>query len=247
MSALLRAELLKLRTTRTTWVLLAVALAIVVGALIIILALLDRGGKVTDSDLGDLFSLTAIADLLILSLGIVAAAGEFRHGTITAGFLITPSRWPVVLAKAIAYALVGLAYAAATLLVVLVVALPWLAAKDVSLELGGTAWIGPVAGRLLYAALTAALGVGLGTLFRNQAAALVTALVTLLAIEPALSAVSDAVATYGLNGASTALFGASESFGGDGLPFWGGALLYAGYAALFVGAGVALTMRRDVA
>jgi len=246
MSALLRAELLKLRTTRTTWVLLASALAIVVGTLVLILALLDRGGTVTDEDLGDLFSFTAIADLLVLSLGIVAAAGEFRHGTVTAGFLITPSRWPVVVAKALAYAVVGLAYAAATLLVVVIVALPWLAAKDVTLELAGAAWIEPVAGRLIYAGLTAALGVGLGTLFRNQAAALVTALVALLAIEPALSAVSDAVATYGPSGASTALFGASETFG-DVLPLWAGALLYAGYAALFVGAGVALTLRRDVA
>lgn len=246
MSALLRAELVKLRTTRTTWVLLGVALAIVAGALVLILALLDRGGTVNDNDLGDLFSFTSIADLLVLCLGIVAAAGEFRHGTITAGFLITPSRWPVVVAKAVAYALVGLAYAAATLLVVVVVALPWLAVKDVTLELGGAAWIGPVAGRLLYAALTAALGVGLGTLFRNQAAALVTALVVLLAIEPALSAVSEPIATYGLNGASAALFGVSDSFGGDVLPFWAGALLYAGYAALFVGAGIALTLRRDV-
>ena len=246
MSALLRAELLKLRTTRTTWVLLGVALAIVAGALIIILALLDRGGTVNDEDLGDLFTFTSIADLLVLCLGIVAAAGEFRHGTITAGFLVTPSRWPVVVAKAIAYALVGLVYAAATLVVVLVVALPWLAAKDVTLVLGGAAWIEPVAGRLLYAALTAALGVGLGTLFRNQAAALVTALVVLLAVEPALSAVSGAIATYGINGARVALFGASEDFA-DVLPFWAGALLYTGYAALFVGAGIALTLRRDVA
>ncbi len=246
MSALLRSELLKLLTTRTTWVLLGVALAIVAGSLIIILALLDGGGTVNDEDLGDLFSLTSIADLLVLSLGIVAAAGEFRHGTVTAGFLITPSRWPVVVAKAIAYALVGLAYAVATLVVVLVVALPWLAAKDVTLELGGAAWVQPVAGRLLYAALTAALGVGLGTLFRNQAAALVTALVALLAIEPALSAVSDGIGTYGPSGASLALFGAPEAFG-DVLPFWAGALLYAGYAAMFVGAGIALTLRRDVA
>ncbi len=245
MSALLRAELLKLRTTRTTWVLLGIALAIAAGVLVIILSVLERSRTITDDNLGALFSFISIADLLVLCLGIVAAAGEFRHGTVTAGFLITPSRWPVVVAKAIAYALVGLAYGAATLLLLLVVGLPWLAAKDVTLELGGTGWIEPVTGRLLYAGLSAALGVGLGTLFRNQAAALVTALVTLLAVEPALQLVSDAVGTYGLNGTSAALFGDSESFS-DVLPFWAGALLYAGYAALFVGAGIALTLRRDV-
>lgn len=245
MTGLLRSELLKLRATRTTWVLLGVALAIVLGVLVLILALLDRGGRVTDDDLGALFSFTAIADLLVLSLGIVGAAGEFRHGTITGAFLVTPERWPVIVAKAVAYALAGLAYALVTVLVCLAVGLPWLAIKDAQFDLGGTGWLQPVAGRCLYAALVAALGVGLGTLVRNQAAALVGTLIFLLAVEPALRAVSDTIARYGLTGASLSLFGASDG-GADLLPFGGGAALYLGYVLLFLGAGIALTLKRDV-
>lgn len=244
MSALIRAELLKLRTTRTTWALLGSALVIVVGVLILVLAFFDRGSSVNDSDLGELFSLTAIADLLVLSLGIVGAAGEFRHGTVTASFLVTPERWPVIVAKAIAYALAAFAYAIATLLVTLLIALPWLALKDASFALGGTDWIQPVAGRVLYAMLTAALGVGIGTLFRNQAAALVTALVVLLAVEPALGALSDVIATYGPSGSSLAMFGGG--FGEDTLPFGAGALVYAAYGVVFIAAGIAVLLKRDV-
>jgi len=244
-TALLEAELLKLRTTRTTWALLGAALVVVLGVLILVLAFFDRGSTVDDEDLGALFSLTAIADALVLSLGIVGGAGEFRHGTITSALLVTPSRWPVVVAKAIAYALAGLAYALATIVLCLVVALPWLATKDASFDLGGSAWVVPVSGRILVASFGAAMGVGIGTLFRNQAAGLVTALLYLLAVEPALAAVSGAISTYGVNGASLAMFG-SSSFSGDELPFGVGVLLYLGYVVLFVAAGSGLLLRRDV-
>ena len=212
MTALLRAELLKLRTTRTTWVLLGTALLIVLGVLVIVLALFDRGGRVTDEDLGGLFSFTAIADLLVLSLGIVGAAGEFRHGTITAAFLVTPARWPVIVAKALAYALAGVGLRprdAASC------ARRWPCrgsrSRTPTSSIAGARGSRRSPAAALYGALIAALGVGIGTLVRNQAAALVATLVFLLAIEPALGAVSGAVATYGLNGAALAIFGASDT------------------------------------
>jgi ABC-2 type transport system permease protein len=245
-TALVRAELLKLRATRTTWVLLGVALVIVVGVLVIVLALLDRGQRITSDQLGGLFTFTAIADLLVLSLGIVGAAGEFRHGTITATLLITPTRWPVIVAKALAYALAGVAYALVTLVLCAALALPWLAIKDANFEITNAAWLQAIAGRTLYAALVAALGVGIGTLVRNQAAALVASLVFLLALEPTVGAVSSAVARYGLNGAALSIFGASDTGTADILPFGAGVALYVGYVALFLGAGIALTLRRDV-
>ena len=245
MTRLVGAELLKLRTTRTTWALLGSALAIVLGVLILVLAFFESGSSVSDRDLGALFSLTAIADLLVLCLGIVGGAGEFRHGTITGTFLVTPSRWPAIAAKAIAYGMAGFAYAIATLLLTLAVALPWLAAKDASFDLGGTAWILPVSGRILYATFTAVLGVGIGTLFRNQAAGLVTALVVLLAVEPALSAISKPIARFGPSGAGLAMFG-SDGFDGHGIPFGAGVALYLAYALLLLGAGIALALRRDV-
>jgi ABC-2 type transport system permease protein len=243
-SGLLRSEILKLRTTRTTWTLLAFALGIVVGVLVLTLALLDHGETIDDDSLGSLFSFTSIADVLILCLGIVNAAGEFRHGTISSAFLLTPSRWPVVAAKAIAHAAMALLYGLTTLAVVAAVALPWLAMKDATVDLSASGWIPAASGRLIYAACFAVLGVGLGTLVRNQAAALVGALVFLLAIEPALGAVSDGISKYGVGGASLALFGADGS--GDVIPFWAGALLLTGYALALLAAGTAVTLRRDV-
>jgi ABC-2 type transport system permease protein len=243
-SGLLRSEILKLRTTRTTWTLLAFALAIVVGVLVLTLALLDHGETIDDDALGSLFSFTSIADLLVLCLAIVNAAGEFRHGTITAAFLLTPERWPVVVAKALAHLLMALLYGVVTLAVVAAIGLPWLAAKDATLDLSVSGWIPAAAGRLIYIVCFAVLGVGLGTLVRNQAAGLVAALVFLLAVEPALGAVSGAISKYGVSGASLALFGAGGS--GDVVPFWAGALLLSGYALTLLATGTAITLRRDV-
>jgi len=246
MSGLLRAELLKLRTVRTTWILVGIALAIVLGVDLLALGLMDGGATVDDGDVDSVLSFTAIGDLLLLSLGIVSMAGEFRHGTVTSSFLATPSRWPVIAAKALAVALVALLYAAVALALTAAVGLPWLAAEDANLELGGGDAALAVTGRLLYAAISAVLGVGVGAVLRNQAAGLTVALVALLAVEPALAAVSEDVAVYGPTGAGLALFGGQGDATSEALPFGLGGLVYFGYAALLVAAGCVIAVRRDV-
>lgn len=66
--------------------------------------------------------------LVVLLIGILMMAGEFRHNTATSTFLISPDRRRVVGAKLIASAVVGAGLA-------LAIALPWLAAKNVDVSL----------------------------------------------------------------------------------------------------------------
>jgi ABC-2 type transport system permease protein len=77
---LLAAELLKLRTTRTFWWLSFVAVALPVLVVVITLA---TSNTTTQDDARSLLSNIGIAGLFMLILGVVGAAGEYRHGTVT--------------------------------------------------------------------------------------------------------------------------------------------------------------------
>lgn len=203
MTGLLRAELIKLRTTRT-------ALGFAIGALLLVLAavLLQSlaGDPTTVEDKRSVISGAGVVSVVLLVFGVVGATGEHRHGTITPALLIVPDRVRVTVAKLVAYAfaaaLVGL------LVQVLAVALglllmsgqpgPDLTAGDVvDVSVGG----------ILTCALAAAVGVGLGALVRNQVGAVVGALVYLLILEPVLQGVAGRVYAYTVGGTSTALSG----------------------------------------
>ena len=67
--------------------------------------------------------------LTVLIIGILIMAGEFRHGTVTSTFLVSPKRGRVVGAKIVASALVGAAIAMAAAVLTLAVSVPWLASK----------------------------------------------------------------------------------------------------------------------
>jgi len=112
MRSLVSAELLKLRSTRSAWIPLAVALAM---AVVAVLASTTAAGP----DASPHLSPAALPGLLrgsggqlvdgaVLLCWIVLSAGEFRHRTAVTTFLAEPNRLRVVSAKLIAAAL-GLA------------------------------------------------------------------------------------------------------------------------------------------
>ena len=63
------------------------------------------------------------------------------------------------------------------------------------------------AGTIVYASLMGVIGAALGLALRSQAAAVVTALVVLLALDPLFAGLLDAVAQWGPGGAAGALTG----------------------------------------
>ena len=93
-------------------------------------------------------------------LGILVMAGEFRHNTATSTFLVSPDRSQVVRAKLIAASIVGVLLALAASALTLAIALPWLASKDIDVDvLSGD--VGPVLlGGIAATALYALVGVG---------------------------------------------------------------------------------------
>jgi ABC-2 type transport system permease protein len=186
MTRLVHAELLKLQTTRLVlWLaLLTLALETLVISLHVaqdsLLSLAEPGQQ------RDVVSIAAVSALISLILGIVASAGEFAHGTIGQTFLVAPVRERVSAAKLAAAALAGAALGLAACVFAWAFAALLLKARSLPVHLGSGNALRLVAGIVLAAAITGALGVGFGSLVRRQTAAIVIALVWLLVGEPLL-------------------------------------------------------------
>ena len=94
MIALLRAELLKLRTTRTFVALTGSALALSLLVAVLTTTLSELG----EQDVRELFA-GDFTGLFILLLGVMGMAGEWRHKTIRSTVLAAPVRARLVAAK----------------------------------------------------------------------------------------------------------------------------------------------------
>jgi len=191
MSALLRAELLKLRTTRTFVALVATSLGLSLLVVVLNALLTD---SFSEREARELFS-SDFSSLFILVLGIMGLAGEWRHRTITGTILAAPDRLRLLIAKV-------LAYAAAGALLSLIVTLSIMAVGSLLLSVGdkttlGVADLADVLWRnLLIAALLGALGVCIGGLLRNQVVAIVGVLVVGFAVEPIVYGLDPDVGKY---------------------------------------------------
>ena len=248
MSRQLAAEMLKVRTIRTgawlalaTFGLVAVAtLAVVASEASEVLAVLDEQRQVV--------RIASIADVFALIFGIVIVGGEQSHGTITQTFLVEPVRERVLAAKTVVAAGLGALLTAAAVALVLVIAVPWLAADGIDLELGDDRLQRIILGIVVAGALAAALGVGWGSIFRGQGSAIGAALVYLLIGENILQPVLGDNREYSPGSAFAAVVNAAKDTGpNDGLlAMWPGALLAAGYTAAFLLVGTLLLSRRDV-
>ena len=226
----LRAELRKTFSTRVWWAL---------GIPVLVLSVLYNlfGALFAGSDDPDVNGLATLIPLLSLAytmvltsvfaavVGIVGAAGEFRHHTATTTYLLTPVRGRVLLAKLALGGLVGALYAVAA------------AAVGVPAGMLGAGRLadpglvlGLVGVGMLVGALWAAIGGALGIAVGNQVGALVAVLIYLLLVDRVLALLlssSDSRLLATLAGylpgkaADIAVYGLLA----DGLPELGGRLV----------------------
>ena len=188
MSALLRAELFKQRSTRTALWLWAALLGLVLFVVSLHgfgLAAEKFGSAATQRTM--LFGWGEVLSALFSGLlGAMAITSEFRHGTIRPTLLVTPERSRVVAAKIGASMLIGSGFGLTAALAAIAAGTAALKTKggDVRLDAGDYALL--IAGGAAAAALWAAIGVGVGALARNQVPALVGLTVWLLFIENVL-------------------------------------------------------------
>ena len=245
MLPMIRCEFRKLRTIRSPWLLLAAGPVLVVAG---ITGLVQSGGDVHDPAVqSTALSHVALAALFTLIFGILAVAGEYRHGTVTDTFLSFPDRGRVVAAKVAAYGSVGAVAGLVSSAIALVVTATWWSVKGGSFHLSGADSWRTLAGGVAVNIAFAAIGVGVGAVVRNLAAAIAAALAWISLIE------GIAGQLLGSGPARWLPFYASEALGRADvtgsvqlLPQWGAGLVLAGYAAVFATAAVVTTLRRDV-
>lgn len=179
----LRAELLKMVTTRTLYGLLAGELAVV-----LLTAFSTVASAESDALTGSIhdqvfFLLVSInVGLFSLIIGMRTVTDEYRHGTILHAFLSDPKRLKTLVAKAAAAAVAAFALAAVALTATVLVALPLASAKGGSLTVSGSD-IAAAIGFLVANALWAVIGVGVGSVVRHQVATIVGGVVWVFVIE----------------------------------------------------------------
>jgi ABC-2 type transport system permease protein len=242
MTALVRAELLKLCWTRATWAFVAAAVAIAVLRVGLILAGVGTIGSAGrgSADLSlAVLGASGSGVLVIALLGVIVVTREFHSATWTSTLLVTPIRARVLAAKFMAAGLAG----------IVVGVLLFATGACLGIIFGGvrltmsTALLQMVVGGLVYAACWGWFGAAIGALIRNQTIALL--------VPPVWMVVETLLPSYGLHrlvpftpsGVSSALAGGDLA---GALPAWGAALVLLGYGLAMSVAAVRRTEQFDV-
>lgn len=255
----IRVELLKLRTTRASYALLATAVGLT--ALFTSLEVLGAGSRDAPSlstAAGYSMAITGGIWALILAAvtGVTISSGEFRHSTATLTYLAQPHRGRVLTAKLIAGAGAGAVFGLAGYATSSAVGLIFLAARGDQVPVGLATLARYGAGYLVGTALLAAVGVALGALIRSQLAGVIVVFGWMIVIESVLGGLYPGARPYlpytaaaTLTGAPLggAAFGPAHGVpGGAPLPFVAAAALIAALAAAFALVAARTTVRADI-
>lgn len=242
MSILMSNELLKLRTVRGPWLLLAAGpILVVVGVVGAVLDASDVSGPDTAAK-G--VAHTGLMSLLALVFGILAVASEYRHKTITDTYLATPRRGRVVAAKLAVYAAIGTAFGVVVAATALAATEVVVTAKGGSVDLSNAGLWRTIAGGVVWNAAFAAIGVAVGALVRNLAAAIAAALAWIALVEGLVGRlIGDDLGRWLPFAGGRALGRLPDA---PGISQWTGGLVLACYVVAFASLAVATTVRRDV-
>ena len=224
-------------TTRTLFGYAVIGVALAIGN-VLILTLSEDLVTVADKQ-------EAIAGLpiMLVLFGIVGAAGEYRHRTAAPAVLTAGrGRGQLLLARAGAYAVTGLAVGALTAAATLALGLPLLG-REPGPVVGSGEVASVAAGSIIGAGLCAIMGVAAGALVRVQVVGVVGALVLGFVVTPLVNIVNETAVAY-------TPFGAAVVLAGDptGSLSWGGAgLVVAAWTVALLLAAILVERRRDLA
>ena len=194
--------------------------------------------------------------LFVLLLGILVVTNEFFHQTATATFLVTPQRTRVIAGKLTATVTSAVGLCVATMVLCVVAGVIFLSIEGAAFALTDPAVVRALLLNLLAYAIWAVVGVGFGTLIRNQLAAVIVALALYLVASQIAAGIIQLVAFLTHAEWVTKLAVVVPSIasqvmitGGDlpgNPPQWLGAVVLVAYGVVAGAAGTLLTRRRDV-
>ena len=243
MTAQIRAELLKIRTTRTTIGLIIGMIALIVVFTLLTGLLTHPSGLASKDDQRQLLSLSSFTAVFSALAGVLLVTSEYRYGTIRPTFLFNPVRSRVLAAKAVAGAVAGLAFG------ILGEAIGWaigyaiLDGRGITVVLGSGDILLLTLGGLAGAALWGAIGAGLGAIIHSQVGGIITLFAWGLVVDGLLFGLVPSVGRFTPTRASDALMGLRV----DHLLSPGaGAITLIVWAGVLVVVGIARSIRQDI-
>jgi len=188
--------------------------------------------------------------IFALILGITGMTGEYRYQTITSTFLVSPRRSRVVVAKMLAHLVMGAFFGVVALAGTVLAGAVVIGVRGADLGFGAERLWPTMGLAVLAVAIWTLVGIGIGTLIRNQIVAILLAVFVTFLIEPiltfALAAIDlDWLVKWLPTNASSALMAPGNTLL-DYLDWWVGGLVLLGYGLLLAGLGIVLSVRRDV-
>lgn len=178
------AEWIKLRSLRSTsWSLLAYVVIMVGIPLLMAIATAAFDGAEPGPMPTLLSAGTALGQLVVVVLGVLAVTGEYSTGLVRATFAAVPRRLPVLAAKAVVLAVVVAVSTVVAQGLTFLVTLPFHSRVTLPMDLGDAETIRLLVGPALYMAAVALLGLGVGALMRHTAGAITTVVGLLLVVE----------------------------------------------------------------
>jgi ABC-2 type transport system permease protein len=248
-----RSEWRKLHSLRSSRLSLIVAVGLVVslGLLIPLVSVSNwsgpaspRGYDSVGRSLGGIY----LAQLAFGVLGVMLVTGEYSTGMIRATFAAVPRRLPVLWAKLAVFGAVTLVLGTLSCVAAFIGGQAIFASKGVDASFGDPHVARAVLGAGLFLAAIGALGVALGALLRNSAAAIAT-VTGLLFVLPVIVNVlpqswSDAIGPYLPGEAGTAIIAMAPD--PHRLAPWTGLGVLCAYAVVATALAAVMLVRRDV-
>jgi ABC-2 type transport system permease protein len=248
-------EWVKLRSLRSTWWMLAIALAAMIGLAILILRYypghwshLSRADRASFDPTNDGFTGVALAQLVMAALGVLAITGEYSSGMIRSTLVAVPRRRLVLMAKAAVVGGIALVVGEAGAFAAFLAGQSVLVSPAPHASLGQPGVLRAVVLAGVYLALIAVIGLGIGAIVRRSAAAIAIIAGLIFALPPVMLALPagtqhavqrflpEVIAENSLSAVRPVAFSLSA---------WAGLGMLCLYAAVLLGAGSWLLARRD--
>jgi ABC-2 type transport system permease protein len=243
MTAQIKAELLKLRSTRT-----AIALILAMVALTLLITLLTGllshpSGLMGKENQRALLSVSSFAGVFSALAGVLLVTSEYRFGTIRPTILFNPVRSHILGAKVVAGALAGVAFGVVGEAINWAVGYAVLEGRGITVVLSSDDILLLTLGGLAGTALWGAIGAGLGAIIHNQVGAIIALLAWGLVVDNILFGLVPSVGRFMPTNASDALMGLREH---PLLAPGAGAVILIAWAGALAVVGITLSVRQDI-
>jgi len=238
-----RAELLKIRSTRTTIGLLLGMILLALIFIILTCTLSPTNQIFTEQDQVGLLSFGSIAGVFSALAGIMLVTSEYRFGTMRPTFLFNPNRSRLFASKAFAGLLAGLVFGVIAEGLTFAIGLAILEGRHVHIALSGSNMTMLIVGSVVSTALWGIIGVGLGAIIRNQVGAVIALLAFGFVVENLVFGLLPSVGRFLPVHAGNSMIGFTGQHYLSGTI---GTLVLVAWTVVLAGAGLAAIKGRDV-